>query len=228
MTDTWRFSIGRLLVITAAVGIAIAGWAKAHHVKKERDRLESLIDPRKLWPPNVAQLRHLPITVTLSDDGGMRVSDSWFATVNSAGAGLLEIRDLDSPERADFTVSESQFTQLREAMIAEHFFALPDEVGDAVPDAPTETITVVLGQYSKTVRIQYLGNLANVPPHISSRQPQLEAARTLRVWLLARAWVNHPRASDSSQYARRALAWLDPSSATTVPPTPKSDGSTND
>jgi hypothetical protein len=210
MSDAWRFSIARLLFVTAVIGIAIAGWAKSHHLKQERDRIASLVDPRKMFPPSDSQIRHLPMTITVSDYGGNRATASWFATINSAGDGLLDISNLDSPDRSEFAVAESQFTELREALIKERFFLLPDEVGSAVPDAPTQSITVVLGQYSKTVRIQYLGNLANVPPHVSSRGPQLAAARTLRVWLLARGWFSDPRVPDRGSYDRQALGWLDP------------------
>jgi hypothetical protein len=158
----------------------------------------------------------------------MRMDGNWYAAVDFTGNGLVEVRNLMSKDRGEFNVSDSQLAAFRETLIADRFFDLPNEVGDLVPDGSTESITVVVGEYSKTVHIHYLGNLANPSPQTSYRGPQLEAARAVRVWLLARSWFNHPGAFDGRKYARRMLARLDPASANVGGTPPGANGSTND
>jgi hypothetical protein len=227
MQRTWQFSIGRLLIVTAALGVAFAGWTKASRLQRDNERLSSLLGP---WPrlPNDAYLRSQPLSVMMSDQKGMRINGNWYAAVDFAGQGLLEVRNLTETHEAEFAASKSQLAEFRESLITEHFFALPDEIGDNVPDGGMQSITVVVGAFSKTVRINYLGNLANPSPQTSYRGRQQEAANALRLWLLARGWFHHPDAVDGVRHTRNTLAKLDPS----VPKAPSSSGtsvgSTND
>jgi hypothetical protein len=212
----WRFSIARLLVVTALVGVAIAGWTKAERLRVERDRLAASIKPQRRGP-NDYYLRTQPMTLTMTNQYGMDISAiEWYASVDVAGKGTLEVDNFGSLQTTRFAVSDSQLAEFREALISEGFFDLPDEVGGLVPDSGAESLTIVVGDYAKTLRINYLANLANSPGRHTATELK-QAAQALRLWIAARSWIQPPGAFDDLAYALRILPSLDPSAPNPAP-----------
>jgi hypothetical protein len=212
MDRTWRFSIARLLVVTALVGVAIAGWTKAARLQHDNERLNSLHGPLQRMP-NDNYLRGQPLSIMMSDRYGLGVNAvNWYASVDITGAGQLEVENLGTVQRSSFQVSESQLAAFREALIAEEFFYLPNEVGELVPDGGAESLTVVVGDRAKTLRINFLANLANTPGRYRAADRML-AAQAVRLWIAARSWIDPRGAYDDLGYARRILPRLDPRAA---------------
>ncbi|OHB65939.1 MAG: hypothetical protein A2V70_19055 [Planctomycetes bacterium RBG_13_63_9] len=142
-----------------------------------------------------------PITIAASTVGDFSRGYSWYVSINSAGEGQLTVRTPGRAVRQSFAVSEEQLDVLRDAVANERFFDLDSEYGQTVPDGSTKTLTIIVGNRSKTVLVRYLMNWAQ-PGH----QKQLsEPARALRVWMVLRGWFSHEQAVDLRRYDQKVL-----------------------
>jgi hypothetical protein len=216
MSRPWRYSLATILLGITLVAVAMAGWLKAERLRAERDDLASLVQSQPK-SPHEAYLRSQPLTVVLSTQS-TGIDGSWCASVDFGGDGRVRFGSGAISQQAQFTATEPQLTQLREALIAEHFFDLPSDVGELVPDGGSSAMTIVVGQQSKTVRLLFLGNMANRPNDYSLPERE-QAARALRIWLIASDPVAEPRVATGRQYAMKTLAKLDAANGQpTVPP----------
>jgi hypothetical protein len=144
----------------------------------------------------------LPITISLSQDYGL--SPGWYFSVNSAGEGQMTIPDEPDVVQS-VKVSKPQLKQLRDLLVREQFFTLEDQYGELVPDGGMQTLTINVGEWTKTVRLHYLGNWIGDGDTAKLRDP----ARAVRVWMLIRRWFNLPDAIDSRVYDQRVLNAVD-------------------
>ena len=92
-------------------------------------------------------------------------------------------------------------TKLWKVFEGERFPDLADEYGRRVPDDSTSTVTITLGDRTKTVRLCYLGNWMR-----GQEESKLgELARAIRVVLVVREWFNEPEAVDERAYLKTVL-----------------------
>ena len=70
-----------------------------------------------------------------------------------------------------------------------------------MPDGGTQSLTISAGEWTKTVRIHFLGNWLVAHDTAKLREP----ARALRVWMQIRGWFSHPKAPNSSKYDQPVL-----------------------
>jgi hypothetical protein len=184
-----RFSLANVLLTVTCFALAVGWWATVEPPKPKAwsDR----------WPGDAA-IQNLPLTISLSEEVGL--GGSWYFSVNSAGDGELTI---NYPKNViqSVKVSPIQLDELRELLIHEKFFELRDEYGEHVPDGGSQTLTISVGESSKTIRIYFLANWVAG----GEKAKLLEPARALRVWMLIRGWFSHPNAADSRAYDQRVL-----------------------
>ncbi len=131
--------------------------------------------------------------------GGSSGNGNWQFKLDSAGkAELYIIRTLNKPIRRQFQISKDEMAKLRKALNDERFFTLADEYGQRVPDSSTTTLTVKVGDKTKTVRTLFLHNE-------SQRSKLPEASRVLRLNVLVRGLFNDPEAFDLRPYHQKLI-----------------------
>jgi hypothetical protein len=150
--------------------------------------------------PSNQIIRKSPITVSMNEGGGRLTSGNWDLSVNSAGEAQLTIFSHPTDKTVQLLVSGDKLDELRELLIRERFFELEDDYGEIVPDSGTQAISIVVGGYSKTVRLHFLMNWANREP-AKLRDP----ARAVRVGMFIRDWFDDPDAVDSRAYDQKVL-----------------------
>lgn len=206
MPRRFQFSLASILLVTTccalALGLVISltwrQWEISELQRENRDlRLRLGMTPKRI---HEAVIRDWPMTICLSEWGRFASGRSWNLSVNAAGESLLTIHTSPADTTQSFQVSDAQLTELRKLLIRERFFQLADGYGEQVFDGSTTTITIALGEFAKTVRIQYLMNWA-----INEPEKLREPARAVRVEMLIRSWLQHPEAVDSTQYNQRIL-----------------------
>jgi hypothetical protein len=184
-----RYSLSTVLLAITCCALAIGWW--------------STVDRRRFNPfyqlnaPSAFEIRSLPITISMDQSGGRL---SWSVSVNSAGEAQLTIDSYSGPTTQEFQVSKVQLDELRELLIRERFFGLDDSYGELVPDGSTDSLTIAVGGYAKTVRLLFLMNWVN-----SDREKLREPACALRAWMLIRSWFSHPEVPDSRKYDQMVL-----------------------
>jgi hypothetical protein len=134
-----------------------------------------------------SHIRRLPISLSFSTTGGLSRELSWYLSVNSAGQAVMKLGMTGDQGAHIFQITEKQFEELRYALIREKYFELDDEYGQLVSDSSEETMTISVGEYTKSVRIRFLMNYVNENRVDSLREP----ARALRIWKLVRNWFRH-------------------------------------
>jgi hypothetical protein len=199
-----RYSLLSLLILTAATALGIGWWSASNRWAEER---QSLIDQlgKPLGKPSDHSIRNGPLTISCSEVGHYATAYSWHLSVNAAGLAVLQIEKPGSPVQSSFQLTDKQVREFREHLIRQDFFALDPDYGDIVPDGSTKTLTVVVGDDAKTVRVHYLMNMAQT---YSYRGNLREAARALRAWKQVRNWFDHAEAVDSRQHVQRMLDLL--------------------
>lgn len=144
--------------------------------------------------------RRRPITVAASTEGRFAKGFSWYLSVNSAGDAELFVNAWPQSVRQKLVITKEQFTSLSDALDRERFFDLKDEYGQHVPDGSADTLTIVRGGQTKTVRIHFLMNWVHDNPKLL-----LEPARAVRVFNLIRNWFSVPEAVDLRRYDQMVL-----------------------
>ena len=206
MPHRFQFSLATTLLITTccalALGLVISlSWRQWEISEVQRENHELRV--RLGMPPRhtpEAVIREWPMTISLSEWGDFSTGHSWNLSVNAAGDAVLTVHTSPANTTKLFQVSEAQLTELRNLLIRERFFRLADGYGEQVLDGSTSTITIALGEFAKTVHIQYLMDWVHSEPE-KLREP----ARAVRVEMLIRSWFQHPNAVDSTQYNQRVL-----------------------
>ncbi len=157
----------------------------------------SLIIGRQRNSLTAADIAKNPITVVASEESVWR--EPWTFRVNSAGAAQLTIGA--HPQRtSSFAVSKDQLDQLRKLLIQERFFDLGEEYGESAVDSSIHTLTIKIGNVTKTVRLRFLMNWVNYD------KPKLrEPARAVRVWMLIRGWFQDSDVTDLHKYDQMVL-----------------------
>ncbi len=90
--------------------------------------------------------------------------------------------------------------QLRKLLIQERFFDLGEEYGESAVDSSIHTLTIKIGNVTKTVRLRFLMNWVNYD------KPKLrEPARAVRVWMLIRGWFQDSDVTDLHKYDQMVL-----------------------
>jgi hypothetical protein len=139
-----------------------------------------------------------PITVAASCLGSFSHGNSWYLSVNSARqAELTIVTHKDIVSR--FEISGQQWADFRNALEKEAFFDLADDFGMPVVDGSTRTLTVTVGDKSKTIHIEYLHS-----EHAPADQLR-EMARMLRIVMMVRGWITDPEAVDLLTYDRMII-----------------------
>jgi hypothetical protein len=210
---TPRYSLSAFLALISAAALGIGWAASASRWEDERANLLALI-PKNGDAPNNHVLETRQITIAMCSDAGLSPND-WELSVNSDGqAVLLSEPYAKPPVSHNFQLSDEQQQRIRKLLISERFFELKNDYGDLVPDAPSQTLTIVIGGYSKTVALNYLRWDPNDPNYNAAHLQ--EAARALRVYLAIRDCFPASTVSDERPYLRRALQ-----AAEKLPPTAK-------
>lgn len=191
MSRRLRFSLANVLLAVTCIALAIGWWSTVEPpaIIKNTD-----------GPPTDAAIRQLPISIAASEVGDFASGYSWYLSLNSAGDGEMTILDAPSNTVVPVEVTAAQLQALKELSIQERFFALDDQFGEIVPDGGVQSITISVGEWTKTVRIHFLGNWLNY-----DRAKLPEPARALRVWMLIRSWLQHPNATDTRKYDQAIL-----------------------
>jgi hypothetical protein len=185
-----RFSLANVLLAMTCFALAIGWWWTV-----PRPPAATYMN----WPPTDAGIQMLPLTISMSEDHGM--TPGWYFSVNSAGDGEMTILDEPNNIVQPVKVTAAQLKELKDLLVHEQFFALNEDYGQLVPDGGTQSLTINVGDRSKTVRIHFLGNWMSDHDTAKLRDP----ARALRVWMLIRSWFSHPEAPDSRKYDQRVL-----------------------
>ena len=126
-----------------------------------------------------------PLSITIDNEGLFASGSAWTLTVGADHSAALEIRNYPDTLTREFTLTGEQIAAFRTTIQAERFFELADEYGEHVPDGTTQSITVQLGDKTKTVKLQYLGNWARDSP-----AKLVEPSRAIRVFRHARKWFD--------------------------------------
>jgi hypothetical protein len=142
-----RFSLANALLATACLALAIGWWWTAPLPP---------LGEYKYGPPSVDNIQTLPLTILMSEDFGLR--PGFYFSVNSAGDGEVTILDHPTNIVQQVKVTPAQLKELRDILVNEYFFNLNDDYGELVPDGGTQSLTIGVGDYFKTVRIHFLGN----------------------------------------------------------------------
>lgn len=146
------------------------------------------------------QVQHCPITVSGSCRGYFPHSVSgWYLSVNSAGEAELTLEDAKDTRRR-FQVSPEQQRAFQKAILDEKFFDLPNDFGDWIVDGGVRTLTVCVGQMTKTIQVGSLMNGGKGDP-----AKLREAAHALRVLMLVRSWFSDPNAVDLTNEDQEVL-----------------------
>jgi hypothetical protein len=185
-----RFSLANALLATACLALAIGWWWTVPR------------PPATTYangPPSDALIQMLPLTISMSEDYGL--SPGWYFSVNSAGDGEMTILDEPSNIAQPVKVTAAQLQELKDILVREQFFTLNEDYGELVPDGGTQSLTINVGEWTKTVRIHFLGNWLSDHDTAKLREP----ARALRVWVLIRSWFSHPKAPKSRKYDQAVL-----------------------
>lgn len=185
MLRSLRFSLANILLVISCFALAIGWWATVHwsHVPT--------VDIRH-WLPNEA-IHTLPITISASEVGRFRNGKSWYLSVNSAGQADLTIDNNRKGRVQRFQISDDQLNDLRR-LLAFHddFFLLDDDYGQIVPNGNTRTLTICVGGWTKTARLHFLGNWADL-----SQEDREGSRKAIIVWDRIRGWFEYPEAVDS-------------------------------
>jgi hypothetical protein len=185
-----RISLANALLAFTCLTLAVGWWSTV-----EPPPIVKLTDR----PPSAAGIRMLPLTISASEFGSW--SGGWYLSVNSAGDGEMAILDEPRDIVQPVKISAAQIKELKDTLIQEQFFSLEEEFGQIVPDGSTKSLTINVGEWSKTVRVHFLGNwLMN-----GEKEKLRDPARALRVWMLIRGWFTHPDANDSRVYDQKVL-----------------------
>lgn len=153
----------------------------------------------RLKSPSESQIENANMTITVETQGRFGIGYSWLLHVEATGSAELTI--FSSPRKTlRFQVDKSQLVKLRKSLATERFFELQDEYGDKVFDGSTTSLTVTVGDKTKTVRLHYLMNWL----HNDYRKLR-EPSRALRILLLVRAWFHDSEAVDLRRYDQLVL-----------------------
>lgn len=147
-----------------------------------------------------AKLRQAPLTIASSTVGRFSKGYSWYLSVNSAGQAQLTIDTSPTPVRRTFVVSSEQLAELRKVLLDERFFELKEEYGEVVPDGSIRTVTVTVGDETRSVRLHFLMNWAQ-----NDRTKLREPCRAVRVGLVIRKWFDDAEAVDLRKYDKIIL-----------------------
>jgi hypothetical protein len=197
-----RFSLLTLLAIGSVLALAVGWAASAGRWAGERATLLALI-PNGGDGPNQHVLETRQITIAMCSDGG-HSPNAWELSLNSNGeAVLLSNPFAEPPISHAFQFSNEQLQAIRNLLISEQFFDLKDRYGDLVPDGSSETLTIVVGQHSKSVTFDFL-RWDPSDPNYDAAQLR-ETARGLRVWLALRDGFPAVTMADERPFLRRAL-----------------------
>ena len=197
-----RYSLVTLLAMGSVLALAVGWAASAGRWAEERAALLALI-PNENDGPNEHVLETRPITIAMSSDAGLSPSDCELSVNSDGDAVLLSEPYAESPVSRTFQISSEELQAIRETLISERFFELKNDYGDLVPDGSSQTLTIVIGGYSKTVVLNYLRWDPNDPNYDAAALQ--EAARALRVYFAIRDCFPASTVSDERPYLQRAL-----------------------
>ena len=218
MPRQFQFSLATALLLLTCCALILAllcsatWWTvKLVSLRSKNDDLQTELDLLKELShiPTDYAIRNSSITIAMSVatvEWSQEIR--WSLSINSRGQANLTIGPSGEPDETyEFSVSQEQFDQLREALIQERFFELASGQGYRGLHDISETITIVIGQgqfggdYAKTVRVNSLRNWL-----VDDQEKLREPARALRVLLLIRSWFNHPRATDPQDFYQQVIA----------------------
>lgn len=196
-----RYSLLTLLAIGGVVALGVGWLASGRRWSEERAHYLSLLAERQRIP-SMGVMKKLPMTFVI-DHRGDSPSSVWNLSVNSGGAAILDTGLFDGKREGAFHFTSEQWADIREVIASERFFELDDPYGHLVPDGSSQTLTIVIGGYSKTVALNYLP-WDPTNPNYNSASLQ-EAARALRVYLAIRDCFPASAVSDERPYLQRAI-----------------------
>lgn len=144
------------------------------------------------------------VSVTASTVGNFANGYSWHLVVSPERKARLTIDAYPQKRTRMFEVSAGQINELVATLDRERFFSLRSDYGELVPDGSTDTITIVKGGASHTVRIHFLMNWVRSDP-ARLREP----ARAVRVFNVVRGWFDDKEAVDLKKYDDMVLETAD-------------------
>ncbi|HVC96525.1 MAG TPA: hypothetical protein VND64_22765 [Pirellulales bacterium] len=153
----------------------------------------------------VAVADDLPMTISASHVGRFKGA-SWYLSVNSAGQAELTLRNAQHPIRRAFEIPKDELLAFRRSIQKEGFFDLKEKQGGQVPDGSTQSLTVTIGDRSKTVKVHFLANLLQDK---KNKEKLREPARAVRLMILVRGWFADADAADATPLNQKVLDALE-------------------
>jgi hypothetical protein len=198
-----QFSLTTLLLVVTCCALALGWWSGTAALRRSLEQVEAekqdLLDEfGRRTSPGDDWMRHAPLTISASETGDFSEGESWTLSVNSAGDAQLTVGSQRITQSLQIT--KQQLDELRDAIIRERFFDLSPRQGQIVPHGHTDTLTITISGYAKTVEIAYLMNWAKY-----DQAKLAEPARALRVWMVIRNWFQHSQAVDLRKYDQMVL-----------------------
>jgi hypothetical protein len=141
-----------------------------------------------------------PLSINASTVGRFANGYSWQLNVNPAREAELTIHAFPKQIRRSFKVAKGRIEELKGVLRRERFFELKGEYGEHVPDGSCDTLAIVWGKQTHTVKIRFLMSWVHSDP---SRLQ--EPARAVRVFNAIRDWFDDPEAVDLRRYDRMVL-----------------------
>jgi hypothetical protein len=175
-----RFSVRRVMVGVAVLAVASVG----------------AYDPPTATPVGPED----PMTIAASCVGDFAEGRSWYLSVNSAGEAELTIATFPRPTRRRFLVPRQRLSELRRALAEERFLDLAGEYGQVVPDGSATTLTVTVGERSRSVRLNFLMNWVR-----GDKAKLREPSRAVRIAVMIRGWFDDAGAVDLRRFDRMVL-----------------------
>ena len=151
--------------------------------------------------PNNEQILNDSITISASNVGNFAKGFEWHLSVNAKGQAVVTIHSHPQRKTRQFQLSEKQLSSFRRLIVETKFFQLKSRYGDVVPSGNSKLVTITIGQFTHSVRLDYL----------SSSNPSFakeEAAQSVKVILAVRNWFDDLEAFDHRPYSKNFLKKL--------------------
>jgi len=109
--------------------------------------------------------------------------------------GHLRVNSRPQVIERELHLSEEEMRRLREAVVQSRLFELPAEIGNAVPDGSTRTITVATENRQKAMVIRF----------IAPEKVDRDTRSALELWMVVRSIFEEPEAHDSRPFDVKLL-----------------------
>lgn len=151
-----------------------------------------------------------PMTIAAGYTGTFNAGYSWFVSINSSGNASVHIQISNISVTSEFKVADSIIDEIKQAVSVPDFFSGPTSYGDVVLDGRTQSLTVVVGQESRSVRIEQIADYVNTQKNTEKETKELrDLSNLLRIMNCCRDCFSHPLAFESTTVNQRYITIID-------------------